>query len=112
MKVVTAIIKPFKLNDVENALHAIGAPGVTISEAKGSGGEKGHSRILGSVEYVAHYVPKLRLEVIVTDHLVPFVVKAITEAARTGQPGDGKIYVSTIDEVYKIRTGETGSSAL
>jgi len=112
MKVVVAIIKPFKLNDVQNALRAIGVSGLTIAEAKGHGGAKGHSQIVGSVEYVALLVPKLRLEVLVSDNLAPFVVKAIMEAARTGQGGDGKVYVSTIDEVYKIRTGETGATAL
>jgi nitrogen regulatory protein PII len=112
MKVVVAIIKPFKLNDVQNGLRAIGASGMTIAEAKGHGEAKGHSQIVGSVEYVAHFVPKLRVEILVSDKLAPYVVKAIMEAARTGQGGDGKIYVSTIDEVYKIRTGETGTAAL
>lgn len=112
MKVVTAIIKPFKLNDVQNALFAMGVSGITIVEAKGHGHAKGHSQILGSVEYVANFVPKLRLDVILTDDLAPSVVKAIMEAARTGQGGDGKIYVSTIDEAYRIRTGETGAAAL
>jgi nitrogen regulatory protein PII len=112
MKVVTAIVKPFKLNDIHNALYAIGVSGMTIYEAKGHGHAKGHSQIFGSVEYVAHFVPKLRIEVIVADSLAPSVVKAIMEAARTGQGGDGKIYVTTLDEVYKIRTGETGSAAL
>lgn len=112
MKVVTAIIKPFKLNDVQNALFALGVPGMTIAEAKGHGHTKGHSQIVGSVEYVAHFVPKLRLEVIIADNLAPSVVEAIMDAARTGQGGDGKIYVSAIDEVYKIRTGETGTAAL
>lgn len=112
MKVVTAIVKPFRLNDIQNALFAIGIPGMTIGDAKGHGRSKGHSQMLGSVEYVGHFVPKLRLEVIVDDNLAPFVVKAIMEAARTGQGGDGKIYLSTVDEVFKIRTGETGIAAL
>lgn len=112
MKVVVAIIKPFKLNDVHNALYALNVSGMTIYEAKGHGDAKGHAQILGSVEYVAHFVPKLRVDVIVPDNLASSVVKAIMEAARTGQRGDGKIYVTALDEVYKIRTGETGSSAL
>lgn len=112
MKVVTAIIKPFKLNEVHNALYALGISGMTIYEAKGHGDAKGHSQILGSVEYVGHFVPKLRIEVIVNDSLAPAVVKAMMEGARTGQRGDGKIYVTTLDEVYKIRTGEIGAQAL
>jgi nitrogen regulatory protein PII len=112
MKVVTAVIKPFKLNDVHNALYALGVSGLTIYEAKGHGHAKGHSQILGAVEYVGHFVPKLRVEVIVTDSLVQSVVKAIMEGARTGQRGDGKICVTTLDQVFKIRTGETGANAL
>ncbi len=112
MKLVTAIIKPFKLNDVQNALFAMGIRGMTITEAKGHGDAKGHSQIVGAVEYVAHFVPKLQIEVMVPDNLASLVVKAIMEAARTGQRGDGKIYVLTLDEVHKIRTGETGASAL
>jgi nitrogen regulatory protein PII len=112
MKVVTAIIKPFKLNDVHNALYAMGISGMTVYEAKGHGHEKGHSRIVGSVEYVAYFVPKLRVDVIVMDNLASSVVKAIMEAARTGQSGDGKIYISTLDEVYKIQTGQNGAGAL
>jgi len=112
MKVVTAIIKPFKLNDVHNALHAMGVAGMTVSEAKGHGHAKGHSQIVGDVEYVAHFVSKTRIEVIVDDGLASMVVKAIMMAARTGTDGDGKIYVTTVDEVYKISTGSTGASAL
>jgi nitrogen regulatory protein PII len=112
MKVVVAIIKPFKLNDVHNALYALSVSGMTVYEAKGHGDAKGHAQIVGSVEYVGSFVPKLRVEVIVPDSLASAVVKAIMEAARTGQRGDGKIYVTSAEEVYKIRTGETGSGAL
>ncbi len=112
MKVVTAIIKPFKLNDVHNALHAMGVSGMTVIQAKGHGHAKGHSEVLGEVEYVAHFISKLQIEVIVPDALAPSVVKAIMIAARTGQEGDGKIYVTTVNEVYKISTGATGANAL
>jgi nitrogen regulatory protein PII len=112
MKVVTAIIKPFKLNDVHNALYAMGVLGMTVSEAKGHGHAKGHSEIYGDVEYVAHFISKLRVEVIVADALAASVVKAIMMAARTGESGDGKIYVTSLDEVYRVRTGETGAGAL
>jgi nitrogen regulatory protein PII len=112
MNVVTAIIKPFKLNDVHNALHAMGVQGITVYEAKGHGHQKGHSEIYGAVEYVAHFIPKLRVEVIVTPELTSSVVRAIMIAARTGNRGDGKIYVTALQELYKIRTGETGADAL
>jgi nitrogen regulatory protein PII len=112
MKLVTAIIKPFKLNDVHNALHAVGVVGMTVTEAKGHGDQKGHSEIYGAVEYVAHFIPKLRIEVIVKPELASSVVRAIMIAARTGQRGDGKIYVASLDDVHKIRTGETGADAL
>ncbi len=112
MKIVTAIIKPFKLSDVHNALYAMGVSGITVSEAKGHGHAKGHSQIVGAVEYVAHFVPKLRIEVIITDNLAPMVVRTIMEAARTGQSGDGKVFVTTLDDLYEIRTGATGAAAL
>jgi nitrogen regulatory protein PII len=112
MKVVTAYIKPFKLNDVHNALHAIGVSGITVCEAKGHGHAKGHSEVLWDTEYVAHFVPKVRLEVIVSDSLVGATVKAIMGSARTGQAGDGKIFVTTLDEIYKISTGRAGADAI
>ncbi len=112
MKVVVAIIKPFKLNAVHNALHALGVPGLTVYEAKGHGHQRGHSEVFGAVEYVAHFIPKLRLEVIVPDELAAAATRAIMDAARTGQSGDGKIYVLSIDEVVKIRTGEKDKNAL
>lgn len=112
MKVVTAIIKPFKLNDVHNALHSMGLPGMTVVQAKGHGHEKGHSEVLGEIEYVAHFIAKLKIEVIVPDAFAPLVVKAIMAAARTGKEGDGKIYVTNLDEVYRISTGAAGNDAL
>jgi nitrogen regulatory protein P-II 2 len=112
MKVIVAIIKPFKLNDVHNALHSLRIPGLTVYEAKGHGHQRGHSEIFGAVEYVAHFVPKLRVEVIVPDELVSSTVRAILESARTGQSGDGKVYVHALDQLYRIRTGEKGKDAL
>lgn len=112
MKIVVAIIKPFKLSDVHDALHAIGINGLTVYEAKGHGHQKGHSEIYRSVEYVAHYVPKLRIEVIVSDERVEKVVATISSAARTGEAGDGKIYVHTLDQVMRIRTGESNELAV
>jgi nitrogen regulatory protein PII len=112
MKLVTAYIKPFKLNDIHNALHAAGVSGITVCEAKGHGHAKGHSEVLWDTEYVSYFVQKLRIEVIVPDTLASHAVKAIIEAARTGQAGDGKVFVSTLDEIYKIRNGLTGQDAL
>ncbi len=112
MKLVAAYIKPFKLNDVHNALHAIGVSGITVCEAKGHGHAKGHSEVLWDTEYVAHFISKLRIEVIVPDTLVSQTVKAIMESARTGHPGDGKIFTLSLDEAYKISTGSTGPDAL
>ncbi len=112
MKMVTAYIKPFKLNDVHNALHAIGVSGITVCEAKGHGHAKGHSEVLWDTEFVAHFISKIRLEVIVPDTLVGPAVKAIIGAARTGEAGDGKIAVMTMDELYKISNGATGADAL
>ncbi|QGM45481.1 P-II family nitrogen regulator [Methylocystis heyeri] len=112
MKVVVAIIKPFKLTDVHSALHAIGVDGLTVYQAKGHGHQKGHSEIYGSVEYVAHYLAKLRVEVIVPEEQVEVVVKAVADAARTGTTGDGKIYVQPVDSVTRIRTGDRDELAL
>ena len=112
MKVVVAIIKPFKLADVHDALHALGVSGLTVYEAKGHGHQKGHSEIYRAVEYVAHYVSKLRVEVIVTDERVDQIVATISAAARTGQTGDGKIYVQAVENVVRIRTGEADELAL
>lgn len=112
MKLVVAIIKPFKLNSVQNALHAVGVSGLTISEARGHGHQKGHSDIYGSVEYVAEFIPKLRIEVIAPDNLVSPVVRAIADAAKTGLRGDGKIMVLPLDDLVKIGSGEKGAKAL
>jgi nitrogen regulatory protein PII len=112
MKVVAAIIKPFKLSEIHDALHAIGVSGLMVCEAKGHGHQKGHSDIYRFVEYVAHYVAKLKIEVIAPDDRVEDVVKAIASAAKTGAPGDGKIYVHALDQVVRIRTGETGERAV
>lgn len=112
MKLVVGIIKPFRLNAVHNALYSLGVPGVTVYEAKGHGHQKGHSDIYGSVEYVAEFIPKLRIEVVVPDDMAQFAIQAIMGGARTGQSGDGKIYVQSLEEFIKIRTGEIGKSAL
>lgn len=112
MKVIRAIIKPFKLNEVHNALFALGVSGLTVYEAKGHGHQKGHSEVVGHLEYVAHFIPKVCIEVIVAPEMAEIVVRAIMIAARTGQSGDGKIYVTSVDGLYKIRTGEIGAAAL
>ena len=112
MKLVTAIIKPFKLDEVREALSAIGVQGITVTEVKGFGRQKGHTELYRGAEYVVDFLPKVKLEIIVKDDQVEPVVEAITAAARTGRIGDGKIFVTTVDEVVRIRTGETGESAL
>lgn len=112
MKIVVAIIKPFKLSDVHDALHSIGVSGLTVYEAKGHGHQKGHSEIYRSIEYVAHFLPKLRIEVIVSPEFVERVVEAILMAAQTGERGDGKIYVYSLDQVMRIRTGEKDRDAI
>ena len=112
MKLLTAIIKPFKLDEVREALSAIGVQGITVTEVKGFGRQKGHTELYRGAEYVVDFLPKVKLEIIVKDDQVDPVVEAITAAARTGRIGDGKIFVTTVDEVVRIRTGETGESAL
>ena len=112
MKVVVAVIKPFRLNAVHDALHTLGVAGFTVYEAKGHGRQKGHSDIYRSVEYVANFLPKLRVEVIVATGLVDRVVEAIATAARTGESGDGKIYVHSVDQVMRIRNGATDENAV
>ena len=112
MKKVEAIIKPFKLDEVKEALSGVGVQGITVSEVKGFGRQRGHSELYRGAEYVVDFLPKVKLEVIVKDDQVEPVVEAITAAARTGRIGDGKIFVTTVDEVVRIRTGETGESAL
>ncbi len=112
MKKVEAIIKPFKLDEVKEALHEIGVSGITVTEAKGFGRQKGHTELYRGAEYIVDFLPKVRLEVIVDDGQVDRVVEAIATAARTGRIGDGKIFVSTIERAIRIRTGETDLDAI
>lgn len=112
MRKVAAIIKPFKLDEVKEALNEIGIQGLTVSEVKGFGRQKGHTELYRGAEYVVDFIPKIKMEIIVNDDLVPKVVDAIAEAARTGRIGDGKIFVTPVDEVVRIRTGERGEDAL
>lgn len=112
MKKVDAIIKPFKLDEVKEALNEIGIQGITISEVKGFGRQKGHTELYRGAEYVVDFIPKIKIEIIVSDSMLPQVVSVIEKAAKTGRIGDGKIFVTTVDEVIRIRTGETGEDAL
>jgi nitrogen regulatory protein P-II 1 len=112
MKKVEAIIKPFKLDEVKEALSSIGVQGLTVSEVKGFGRQKGHTELYRGAEYVVDFLPKVKLEIIVADELCPQVVETIERAARTGRIGDGKIFVMSMEEVVRIRTGERGASAL
>jgi nitrogen regulatory protein P-II 1 len=112
MRLVTAIIKPFKLDDVKEALHGLGVAGMTIAEVQGHGRQRGHTEVYRGAEYVIDFVPKVRIELVVDDGDVQRVVDAIVEAARTGQIGDGKVWTTTVDELVRIRTGERGSEAL
>ena len=112
MKLVTAIIKPFKLDEVREALSAIGVQGITVTEVKGFGRQKGHTELYRGAEYVVDFLPKVRVEAAVPEHQVEQAVEAIEQAARTGKIGDGKIFVSPLDEVIRIRTGESGEAAL
>ncbi len=112
MKMVTAIVKPFKLDEVREALSAIGVQGVTVTEVKGFGRQKGHTELYRGAEYVVDFLPKVKIEAAVDDSLVERVIEAIETAARTGKIGDGKIFVSSLEQVMRIRTGETGKDAL
>jgi nitrogen regulatory protein PII len=112
MKLVTAIIKPFKLDDVRAALSEIGVSGMTVTEVKGFGRQRGHTELYRGAEYVVDFVPKTRVEVAVRDELVDQVVEAVLKAAKTGKVGDGKIFIAEIERVIRIRTGETDNSAL
>ncbi|MEO7056222.1 MAG: P-II family nitrogen regulator [Caldimonas sp.] len=112
MKMVTAIVKPFKLDEVREALSAIGVQGVTVTEVKGFGRQKGHTELYRGAEYVVDFLPKVKIEAAIDDALVDRVIEAIEAAARTGKIGDGKIFVSTLEQVVRIRTGETGKDAL
>jgi nitrogen regulatory protein P-II 2 len=112
MKLVTAIIKPFKLDDVREALADIGVSGITVIEVKGFGRQKGHTELYRGAEYVVDFLPKIKIEIAVDDALVDKVIEAVSAAARTGKIGDGKIFVFDLDQVIRIRTGETGPEAL
>jgi nitrogen regulatory protein PII len=112
MKLVTAIVKPFKLDDVREALSEIGVSGITVTEVKGFGRQKGHTELYRGAEYVVDFLPKVKIEAAVGADQVDQVIEAISGAAQTGKIGDGKIFVSSIDQVIRIRTGETGTEAL
>ena len=112
MKKVEAIIKPFKLDEVKEVLHEIGIQGITVTEAKGFGRQKGHTELYRGAEYVVDFLPKVKVEIVMEDGVVSRAVEAIQSAAHTGRIGDGKIFVSTIDDIIRIRTGETGTDAI
>ena len=112
MKKIEAIIKPFKLDEVKEALQEVGVQGITVTEAKGFGRQKGHTELYRGAEYVVDFLPKVKLEVVIEDALADRAVEAIETAARTGRIGDGKIFITSIDEVIRIRTGEKGGDAL
>ncbi len=112
MKKIEAIIKPFKLDEVKEALHEIGINGITVIEAKGFGRQKGHTELYRGAEYVVDFLPKVKVEVVLSDDLLDRAIEAITNAAHTGRIGDGKIFVSSIDEAIRIRTGERGAAAV
>ena len=112
MKMVTAIVKPFKLDEVREALRTIGVQGVTVTEVKGFGRQKGHTELYRGAEYVVDFLPKVKIEAAVDDAIVERVIEAIEAAARTGKIGDGKVFVSSLEQVVRIRTGETGKEAL
>ena len=112
MKLITAIIKPFKLDEVREALAGVGVQGITVTEVKGFGRQKGHTELYRGAEYVVDFLPKIKVDAAISDELMESVVEAIEGAARTGKIGDGKIFVSTIDQVIRIRTGERDDDAL
>jgi len=112
VKKIEAVIKPFKLDDVKDALHEVGVSGITVTEVKGFGRQKGHTELYRGAEYVIDFLPKVKVEVVVEDVIVENVVEAITQAARTGRIGDGKIFVFPIDEAVRIRTGDRGADAI
>ena len=112
MKMITAIIKPFKLDDVHEALLEIGVPGITISEIRGFGRQKGHTELYRGAEYVVDFLPKLKIELALPDNMVETAIDAICKSAYTGKIGDGKIFVHSLEQVVRVRTGETGEDAL
>ncbi|MDO8447108.1 MAG: P-II family nitrogen regulator [Deltaproteobacteria bacterium] len=112
MKLLTAIIKPFKLDEVKDALNEIGIQGITVTEVKGFGRQKGHTELYRGAEYVVDFLPKIKMEIVVKDEMVHKVIETIENAAKTGRIGDGKIFVTTVEEVVRIRTGERGEEAI
>ena len=112
MKKVEAVIKPFKLDEVKEALHEVGIQGITVTEAKGFGRQKGHTELYRGAEYVVDFLPKVKIEIVMDDALVERAIEAIQRAAHTGRIGDGKIFVSKIEEAIRIRTGESGLDAI
>ena len=112
MKKIEAIIKPFKLDDVKEALHELGLQGITVLEAKGFGRQKGHTELYRGAEYVVDFLPKVKIELVVEDTLVEQAVEAIQLAARTGRIGDGKIFITTVEDAIRVRTGERGAEAI
>ena len=112
MKKIEAIIKPFKLDEVKEALHEVGLQGITVLEAKGFGRQKGHTELYRGAEYVVDFLPKVKIEVVLDDSLVERAVEAIQQAAHTGRIGDGKIFISPVEEAIRVRTGERGSEAI
>ncbi|MGB9081688.1 MAG: P-II family nitrogen regulator [Desulfuromonadaceae bacterium] len=112
MKLIEAIIKPFKLDEVKDALNAIGIEGITVSEVKGFGRQKGHTELYRGAEYVVDFIPKIKLEIAVSDELVSKVVETIQTSAKTGRIGDGKIFIISLEEAIRIRTGENGTDAI
>jgi nitrogen regulatory protein P-II 1 len=112
MKKIEAVIKPFKLDEVKEALHEVGLQGITVTEAKGFGRQKGHTELYRGAEYVVDFLPKVKIEIVPEDNLVDRAIEAITQAARTGRIGDGKIFVSSVEQAIRIRTGETGGEAI
>lgn len=112
MKLVTAIVKPFKLDDVREALSEIGVQGITVTEVKGFGRQKGHTELYRGAEYVVDFLPKVKIEIAISDEMVDGVIESITRVASTGKIGDGKIFVTNLEQVIRIRTGETGSDAV
>ncbi|MDH4039468.1 MAG: P-II family nitrogen regulator [Gammaproteobacteria bacterium] len=112
MKLITAIVKPFKLDDVREALSEIGVQGITVTEVKGFGRQKGHTELYRGAEYVVDFLPKVKIEVAVADGVVEQTIEAVTKAANTGKIGDGKVFVTALEQVIRIRTGETGEDAI
>jgi nitrogen regulatory protein P-II 2 len=112
MKLITAVIKPFKLDDVRTALSEVGVQGMTVTEVKGFGRQKGHTELYRGAEYVVDFLPKVKIELALDDSMVEQAVETITQAAQTGKIGDGKIFISPLDEIIRIRTGETGPEAV